>query len=366
MRDDFEKRFETGDWITECWLLKPDALKNLRYHFTENQVGRIVKELAKLLPPEICISMNKCDEFIKIPELFVPFIYLPPLYSLLYLGHDLAAVEDWEKDANLKSSLRMRDTFYDRRVEVGICAGLVRSGLQVIRPPDRSSAKKPVDFIVKEDGKNIFLEVKVLPSSEKDLIISDANFKLFTGLINSRTKSLHKKNIRIEVNDVMKKMLDDFNTRKIVKETLDRKIPEAVRIINEKSACDTQFPEIIQVEDLGRIIIQDSPEPNTGSFGIANLEETLPEYNLLRILRTLKRGANKTIEKDSLFIVLIHSSVYIVPADYATRYVAEEIEHNSDSYGYGDMIDKISEFKLGYQPKPRSPFLSRPQPPPPR
>ena len=131
-----DPRFATGDWITGSDLRNPETARSFGGKFAHDQLCDIAENLEFLYPPEVCLEgLRKGTLPAGVHELFSPGMCLHK-WTLLFLAHDLAGTPGWRKDTNLVQQLRDFRSFYSRRVEVGVWAGLRRVGYDVRRIKD--------------------------------------------------------------------------------------------------------------------------------------------------------------------------------------------------------------------------------------
>jgi hypothetical protein len=325
--------------MDDCWLLLPDALMELGRDLSEADVRASVVELMRLYPRELCAHLleNRTLPTVTV-GLFFPGMYWEA-WPLLFLGHDLTRCRDWESDKNLVGDLRVDPQYWQRRVEVGVWAGLNRKGLHAERLA--ASGPRTPDFLVKVAGQEIAVEVKTLGTSAEDEVAAEVN-KAFTdpmyfgrnaGVVLTRGMG---KRVLLQLESHLAEGLGANTEQEAVKSQLLTLIPMASERVLWALGGD-DYPFDFDIPGLGHVRIEIGGLADTFEPQIVNLPETPFKKQVERALRSLRNASGQGREGHPLLAVL-HSSRYVLPAARARKLLAELLLLDPDRFRGVDAV----------------------------
>ncbi|HOU53693.1 MAG TPA: hypothetical protein PLQ97_07165 [Myxococcota bacterium] len=328
------ERITSGRWAEDCWLLQPDALKELGRDLSEAEVRASVGELMRLYPREVCARPLEDRTLPTVTVgLFFPGMYWhawPPLY----LGLDLTKCPGWESDKNLVGDLRRDLKYWQRRVEVGVWAGLNRKGLGVQRL-EASGARTP-DFLVNVSGQEIVVEVKTLGTSAEDDAAAEVS-KAFTdpmyfghGAGVGLTRGMGKR-VFLRLNrDLAEGLAGTDAERDAARSQLLALIPMASERTLWALGGDN-YPFDFDIPGLGHVRIEIGERADSFEPQIVNLPETPFKKQVERALRSLRSAAGQCRDGHPLVAVL-HSFRYVLPAAPARELLARQMLRDPDRF----------------------------------
>jgi len=304
-----DNRFATGDWISGSILRSPETVSSFRGKYTHEQLCEIADVLEFLYPPEVCAEGLRNGTLpAGVHELFIPG-WCHHVWTLLLLSVDLGLACGWKDDRNLVQSLRSFHSFYSRRVEVGVWAGLRRVGYDVERPEETS--EKTCDFLVTTEVGKVAVEVKTVAIGDLDSALdwiggslSQAAMLLQKGEVRNQVEG---KKIEVSLSEDIDCALHDPDRLEDTASQLVDRLEGLCDAIAETLMGSPKFPFFFEFPGVGTVHIRNSEEPRTWSIGFTDVAGATPEKQLSRTLRTV-RDSLPQFPKELPSVLVLHGS----------------------------------------------------------
>lgn len=127
----------------------------------------VVAELRVLYPAEVCQRLARTSAARLVMGLFFGEYWYDGVEEILQLGSDLSWCKGWRANHKLLDQLRKADAYEPARFEVGVWAGLARTGLDPQHEVAENAAVRRPDFVLVDGGRRVTLELKSLSDANQ-------------------------------------------------------------------------------------------------------------------------------------------------------------------------------------------------------
>ena len=337
-QDFLDEWVKDGYWYRDSWLASKEYVNKFAKYIKIHEMHQIVDALAYVYPAEVCRKIIKENKHpIGLLEFFMPGMMLH-LWSLLFLGNDLVQLpEQWKDDHNMIAHLRRYDQFLDRRVEVGVWAGLLKNGYSVERI--KETQHPTPDFKVIVNGIQVLLEIKTSKRTDLENAVYKIENSLsdrvwFFGSIKKRTLELGMgKKILVKFDG---DLINGLNNSKRLKQTKKEieKLIEPVATEIEKMLLENRSKSR-QVKGVGVIRISGFKDSQSASLE-TNLPKIKPAKIVDKILISLRKANEQSINGLPM-IAVVPVTWNIEPMEWLP-WIKHEIKIKPESYGAIDAI----------------------------
>ena len=311
-------------------------MKQLGPHLTAEHVSASVEQLRCLYPEEVCEAGIRDNTLpAGVEELFFPGLCLR-LRGIVLLGIDLTLAHEWRRDSGLVERLRHIKSFGQGRAEVGVWAGLVRSGVEVHRPTE-SKRQRTSDFEVATDGKTISIEVKTMGSGALSRASSGLEHSWSRLLTESRTgaplTSIMGKTAILQLRDDLRARIADSRTQSTAVEELNASLPAAFDTLAGMLDPATPLPARSEIPGIGFVSVDADQDGDSGNYGLVGIPELPEEDQIKRLIKRAKEGAKQLAGCAHPGVLVLELPGRTLDARWASHHLAAAMERSPQDFG---------------------------------